>query len=100
MAGAAIRAACSYAGIRDASLIKSELFIGGKWLAAASTGESFTVRNPATGLDILQLPKAGVPEAAACVSAARLAAPAWAKRTAASRADVRFNTETLRNLKL
>jgi succinate-semialdehyde dehydrogenase/glutarate-semialdehyde dehydrogenase len=85
---AALKAACEYASIRDASLLRSELFVGGKWRSLAAGGGTFAVTNPATGIEILKLPRAGAAEAAECVEAAAKALPAWSSQTAQSRADV------------
>ncbi len=60
-------------------------FIGGKWRASAS-GDSFTVRAPATGEALAQVAQGGALDVDAAVAAARAAQPAWLAAGGASRA--------------
>ncbi|MBZ5703336.1 MAG: betaine-aldehyde dehydrogenase [Acidobacteriia bacterium] len=63
-----------------------KLFIGGKWVDAAS-GKTFTTSNPATGETLTHLAEAGESDAGAAVAAARLAFESgpWAEMSASDR---------------
>lgn len=63
----------------DASLARSGGFVGGRWLQAAAT---FPVRDPATGMELLQVADCGVTEAEAAVKAAYEAGAAWSAASA------------------
>src|SRR5580704_3201194 len=66
-----------------------KLFIGGKWVDAAS-GKSFATVNPATGETLTMLADAGEPDAASAVTAARGAFTSgpWAEMSAADRGRI------------
>ena len=58
-------------------VVETELFIGGKWVPAAS-GNRFDVLDPATGDVIASVADGGEKDAIAAVDAAAEAGPAWA----------------------
>jgi aldehyde dehydrogenase (NAD+) len=66
-----------------------KLFIGGKWVDAAS-GKTFATTNPATGETLTMLAEAGEVDADAAVNAARAAYTfgPWAEMAAADRAKI------------
>ncbi|XP_060100116.1 succinate-semialdehyde dehydrogenase, mitochondrial [Heteronotia binoei] len=57
-----------------ASLVRSEGFVGGRWVKAAT---AFPVRDPATGAELAQVADCGLAEAQAAVRAAYEAGAAW-----------------------
>ncbi len=57
--------------------METELFIGGKWVAASS-GNRFDVLDPATGDTIASVADGGEADAIAAVDAASVAGPGWA----------------------
>ncbi|MCP3855005.1 MAG: NAD-dependent succinate-semialdehyde dehydrogenase [Actinomycetia bacterium] len=68
-------------------LIRDRALIGGQWLTA-NRGATFDSRSPADGRLIGSVPDMGADEAAAAVTAAHAAFPAWAARTGKDRAAV------------
>ncbi|XP_020637217.3 succinate-semialdehyde dehydrogenase, mitochondrial [Pogona vitticeps] len=58
----------------DEALLRSDGFVGGRWVQARAT---FPVRNPATGAEVAQVADCGVAEARAAVRVAYDAGPAW-----------------------
>ncbi|KAI5124870.1 hypothetical protein M0805_007302 [Coniferiporia weirii] len=73
--------------LKDSSLIKTQGFIDGKWLNA-STGETISVTNPATGEEIGTIPEMGLKETKDAINAARLAFRTWKNSTAKERHDL------------
>ena len=73
--------------LRDAELLRTRAFIGGKWVDADG-GATHAVCNPATRETIGTVPNMGVAEARRAVEAAAQAFPAWAARTAKERAAI------------
>jgi succinate-semialdehyde dehydrogenase/glutarate-semialdehyde dehydrogenase len=73
--------------LADSSLWKERCFIGGSWAAAAS-GLTTEIRNPATGEVLGTVPVMGAAEARRAIESAHTAMPAWAKKTAAERAKI------------
>ena len=73
--------------LADSSLWKELGFIGGSW-AAADSGLTTEIRNPATGEVLGTVPVMGAAEARRAIEAAHAAMPAWAKKTAAERAKI------------
>jgi succinate-semialdehyde dehydrogenase / glutarate-semialdehyde dehydrogenase len=73
--------------LKDSSLLKTEAFIGGKWASAAS-GQTFDVKNPATGDHLAAVPKMGAEETRAAIDAAAKAFPEWAGLLADKRAQI------------
>ena len=73
--------------LRDADLLRSRAFIGGKWVDAMS-GATHQVLNPATREPIGAVPEMGAAETRRAIEAASQAFPAWAAHTARERAAV------------
>ncbi|MBB5460732.1 NAD-dependent succinate-semialdehyde dehydrogenase [Paraburkholderia sp. Cpub6] len=69
------------------ALIRTENFINGEWVAAAS-GRRFAVTDPATGKPIAEVADSGPSDARAATDAAAKALPAWRARLASERAAV------------
>ena len=84
--------------LSDSSLVKDRCYVGGAW-AAADSGETIRVTNPATGEVIGRVPMMGAPETARAIEAARTVWPKWRARTAKERAAVlrRWSDLMLRN---
>ena len=57
-------------------LTENTQLIGGEWVPAAG-GDTIEVLNPATGEVLLHVPRGGVADVDAAVSAAQAAFPAW-----------------------
>jgi acyl-CoA reductase-like NAD-dependent aldehyde dehydrogenase len=66
---------------------KFKMWIGGEWVDAAS-GKTFRTYNPATGEEVAEVPLAGLPDVDKAVAAARMALPAWARKTQAERSTI------------
>ncbi len=66
---------------------RTDLFIGGRWVAAAS-GERFDVSDPGTEEVIASVANAGADDARAAASAAADAQPGWAATAPRERAEV------------
>ena len=62
--------------LKDQSLLRQAMLIDGAWVQAES-GETFEVRNPATGDLIARVPKGGAGETRRAIAAADAALPAW-----------------------
>ncbi|WDD91305.1 NADP-dependent succinate-semialdehyde dehydrogenase [Burkholderia sp. FERM BP-3421] len=73
--------------LKDPALFRQQAYIAGEWQSAAS-GETFDVRNPATGERIGAVPALGAADTRRAIDAANAAWPAWRKRTAKERAAV------------
>jgi succinate-semialdehyde dehydrogenase/glutarate-semialdehyde dehydrogenase len=73
--------------LRDPDLLRTQAFIGGKWLDAAS-GATQAVINPATGESLGSVPDMGAAETRRAIEVARQAFPAWAALTARERAAI------------
>src|SRR5687767_8835157 len=73
--------------LRDPTLFREQVFIGGRWADAAS-GEVKQVINPANGQVIGTVPNCGAKEARTAIEAADKALPEWRARTAKERAQV------------
>ncbi|MFC5303005.1 NAD-dependent succinate-semialdehyde dehydrogenase [Azospira restricta] len=71
--------------LKDASLLKTQAFIDGNWVAADS-GAEHAVVNPATGAEIARVPDMGATETERAIAAADAALPAWRAKTAKERA--------------
>ena len=69
------------------ALIRTDNFIDGEWVAAAS-GRRFAVTDPATGKLIAEVADSGPSDARAAADAAAKALPAWRARLASERAAV------------
>jgi succinate-semialdehyde dehydrogenase/glutarate-semialdehyde dehydrogenase len=64
------------------------IFIGGEWVDAASSGNTFDVTNPANGDTLATLPDAGREEMQRAIDAAAAVQDDWAATTAAYRAGI------------
>jgi succinate-semialdehyde dehydrogenase/glutarate-semialdehyde dehydrogenase len=73
--------------LSDSSLLKSDAFIDGAWVAADS-GARFAVRNPATNEVIAEVADVAEAETRRAIEAAYRAGPAWRKKTAKERAVI------------
>ena len=73
--------------LQDRSLLKTQAFVGGQWIAARS-GQSLDVHNPSTGALIATVPDLGAAETEAAVAAAHAAFPAWRAKTAKERGAI------------
>ena len=71
--------------LRDPDLLRSQAFIDGAWIGAAVT---FSVKDPATGETLAQVPELGVLETRRAIEAANAAWPAWRALTGKQRAGV------------
>lgn len=64
------------------SLLKAGHYIDGQWI---SGGQTYAVRNPATGALIIDVPRGGSEETNAAIAAAERALPSWRALTAKER---------------
>ncbi|NHQ87288.1 NADP-dependent succinate-semialdehyde dehydrogenase [Iodobacter sp. HSC-16F04] len=71
--------------LNNPALLKQACYINGQWQDAA---EKIAVTNPATGEIIGHIPKMGTAETAQAIAAAKLAMPAWQKKTAKERSAI------------
>lgn len=60
----------------SSSLLKTQLFIDGQWLASAS-GQTFAVLNPSTGAVVAEMADAGEADTLAAIAAAERALVSW-----------------------
>ncbi|NVK41923.1 MAG: NAD-dependent succinate-semialdehyde dehydrogenase [Oceanospirillaceae bacterium] len=70
--------------LKNAELLKTQLYIDGRWCDAAAT---FTVRNPASGESLAEVAKGGRDETEQAIAAAARAFGAWRRRLAKERAQ-------------
>ncbi|KVN05728.1 NADP-dependent succinate-semialdehyde dehydrogenase [Burkholderia stagnalis] len=73
--------------LKDPSLFRQQAYVNGVWQGAAN-GETFEVRNPATGGLVGVVPAMGAAETRQAIDAANAAWPAWRKKTAKERAAI------------
>jgi succinate-semialdehyde dehydrogenase/glutarate-semialdehyde dehydrogenase len=73
--------------LSDPSLLRSQLYIDGKWVDADS-GATMPVLNPATREEIVSIPNAGADETRRAIEAADRAFQSWRKTTVKERADI------------
>ena len=74
--------------LKHAALLKNNLtLLAGKWVGADS-GETISVTNPATGLEVAKVPLMGRAEAERAIVAAEAAQKSWKTLTAAARAAI------------
>ena len=71
--------------LRDRSLLKTDAFVGGKWV---DTGSTFSVLDPASGDVLCEVAACGPKEVEAAVAAADAAQKQWAKTTGKHRAGI------------
>jgi succinate-semialdehyde dehydrogenase / glutarate-semialdehyde dehydrogenase len=74
--------------LADPGLLKTDSLINGTWVAAQNASARFDVTDPATGQLLAQVANLGAVDAAAAISAAEKAWPAWRAKTAKERATV------------
>jgi succinate-semialdehyde dehydrogenase/glutarate-semialdehyde dehydrogenase len=74
--------------LADPSLLKTDALINGNWTAGQASNPRFAVNDPATGQELAQVANLGPIDAAAALSAAEKAWPAWRAKTAKERAAV------------
>ena len=74
------------AKLNDPSLLKTDGLIHGEWVGGSSN--RFAVTDPATGLELARVANLGPVDAAAAISAAQKAWPAWRAKTAKERAAI------------
>src|SRR5580698_10214088 len=75
------------AELKDSRLFREACYVDGQWIQASS-GQTFSVDNPATREIIGKVPKLGGAETRRAIEAANNALPAWSKKTAKERAAV------------
>ncbi len=75
------------ATLADAGLLRTDALINGEW-SAGQAGARFAVHDPATGLELAQVANLGAVDAAAAISAAEKAWPAWRAKTAKERGAI------------
>ncbi len=73
--------------LEDASLLKQDAWIAGRWTAAAD-GRRVVIRNPANGSIVGEVPLMGAVETRSAIEAAATALPSWSRKTAKERAAI------------
>jgi len=73
--------------LTDPKLLRSQCYVGGRWLDAAD-GRTLTVTNPATGAKLGTVPLLDGAATRTAISAAAAAFPGWAAQTAKQRAVI------------
>ena len=73
------------AALKDVGLLKADGLINGEWVGGSAR---FAVADPATGIELAQVANLGPVDAAAAISAAQRAWPAWRAKTAKERSAV------------
>ncbi|MFN4149300.1 MAG: aldehyde dehydrogenase family protein, partial [Rhodocyclaceae bacterium] len=73
--------------LRDPELLRRQAFIGGAWVSAAN-GAMVTIRNPATGEKLAEVPDMGAAETRRAIEAADAALPDWSGLTAKQRSAI------------
>jgi succinate-semialdehyde dehydrogenase / glutarate-semialdehyde dehydrogenase len=74
--------------LADPGLLRTDALLGGEWVGATDTSARFAVHDPATGQHLADVANMGPVEAAAAISAAEKAWPAWRAKTAKERHGV------------
>ena len=74
--------------LNDPGLLKTDGLVNGTWVGAQNGQPRFAVTDPATGLELAQVANLGAIDAAAAISAANHAWPAWRAKTAKERAAI------------
>ncbi|PSR81033.1 hypothetical protein PHLCEN_2v6564 [Hermanssonia centrifuga] len=80
-------ASTSSFGLKDASLLRTQGFIDGKWVDAKEGGK-ISVTNPATAEELGTIPEMGLSETKEAIDAASKAFKTWSKTTAKERHDL------------
>jgi succinate-semialdehyde dehydrogenase / glutarate-semialdehyde dehydrogenase len=73
--------------LTDPRLLRSQCYVGGRWLDAAD-GRTLAVTNPASGVTLGTVPQLDAAATRAAIEAAAAAFPAWAAQTAKQRAVI------------
>jgi succinate-semialdehyde dehydrogenase/glutarate-semialdehyde dehydrogenase len=73
--------------LNDSGLSRQQAYIAGRW-CEADNGASFQVINPATGDVLARVPDMGAAETRRAIEAAKVAWPAWRRKTAKERATL------------
>jgi len=76
--------------LRDPSLLKTQGYINGEWVAA-DTGATLPVTNPATGEVIAEVANCGAPETRRAIEVADAAQAEWRNKTAKERSVILRN---------
>ena len=76
------------ATLNDPGLLKTDALVNGAWTAGQSGSPRFAVTDPATGQELAQVANLGPIDAAAAISAAEKAWPAWRAKTAKERGAI------------
>jgi succinate-semialdehyde dehydrogenase/glutarate-semialdehyde dehydrogenase len=71
--------------LKNAGLLRHEAFINGQW-AAAESGKTFPVLNPANGDELARVADCNAAETQRAIAAAEAALPEWRAKTATARA--------------
>ena len=81
--------------LADPGLLKTDALINGAWTSGQANHPRFTVTDPATGLLLAEVANLGAIDAAAAISAAEKAWPAWRAKTAKERGAILMKWFTL-----
>ena len=81
--------------LADPGLLKTDALINGAWTSGQANHPRFTVTDPATGLLLAEVANLGAIDAAAAISAAEKAWPAWRAKTAKERGTILMKWFTL-----
>ncbi|RFP24413.1 NAD-dependent succinate-semialdehyde dehydrogenase [Duganella sp. BJB488] len=73
--------------LKDPTLLRQQAYIDGAW-SDADNGATLTVTNPATGEQLGTVPLMGAAETRRAIAAAKVAWPAWRKKSAKERAAI------------
>ena len=74
--------------LADPGLLKTDGLINGAWTAGQAGSARFAVTDPATGLELARVANLGPIDAAAAITAAEKAWPAWRAKTAKERSAI------------
>jgi succinate-semialdehyde dehydrogenase/glutarate-semialdehyde dehydrogenase len=87
MTETALGARATSLGLADPDLFRTRAYVDGDWTDALS-GETFAVRDPASGESLADVPRMGAEDTRLAVAAAERAYPAWRKLLAKDRARI------------
>jgi succinate-semialdehyde dehydrogenase/glutarate-semialdehyde dehydrogenase len=73
--------------LNDPSLLQKQLFINGEWVDADS-GETFSITNPATGIELSKIASAGKSDTRYAITCAKNAMQSWQQLSAKQRAVI------------
>lgn len=73
--------------LKDPSLWKTGAFINGQWLQETAHG-TYSLNNPATGLELVKLPRCKEEETNTAIATAQTAFEKWRKTTAKQRSEI------------